>query len=93
MKRKSPVFTETIICQSCGKETVRRGAIQKYCDECSKAKDIERKARWAKNNPPILTTEQIKANKAKAKSRNIERGLVNNKLTVENVSVFPDANL
>ncbi|MDR0474542.1 MAG: RusA family crossover junction endodeoxyribonuclease [Treponema sp.] len=93
MKRKSPTFTETIICQNCGIEAQKHGVTQKYCEKCSIAKDVERKALWAKKNPIILTNEQIKVNREKAKSRNIARGLVNNKSTVKNISVFPDVNL
>jgi Holliday junction resolvase RusA-like endonuclease len=93
MKRKSPVFAETLICQQCGKAVKKRAAVQKYCEECSQVKDIERKAKWAKSNPLIRTVEQNKAIKEKTRSRNIERGIANNKLTVENISYFPDVDL
>ena len=39
--RKKPVFAGTIVCEMCGKETPRRGGVQKYCPTC---KDIARQA-------------------------------------------------
>ena len=93
MKRKSPVFAGTITCQQCGKEVKKIGALQKYCENCSCARDIERKMKWAKANPLVRTAEQTKAQTEKTRSRNIERGLANNKPTVENISVFPEVDL
>jgi Holliday junction resolvase RusA-like endonuclease len=92
MERKKPV-SGNIICQQCGKETAKTGAIQKYCKECSRARDVERKAKWAKDNPLLRTPEQNKVNREKTKSRNIERGLEINKTTAENISHFPDVDL
>jgi len=91
MKRKSPIFTESVICQCCGKESVKTSAMQKYCKECSRNKELERKAKWMRKNP--LNPERTKLNKQKTKSRNIERGLINNKTTVENLFVYPEVNL
>jgi Holliday junction resolvase RusA-like endonuclease len=93
MKRKKPVFTGTIVCQRCGKETGKNGAMQKYCPECSEIIDTERKAKWAKENPLSRTPEQDKANREKTRSKNIERGIKNNKPTVENIAHFPEVDL
>jgi ribosomal protein L37E len=93
MKRKKPVFSETIACQRCGKETQKNGAMQKYCPECSGIKDTERKAKWAKDNPLQRTAEQNKANHEKQLSMNVKRGLINNKSTVENIAHFPEVDL
>jgi hypothetical protein len=89
-KENSSVHTGTIICQRCNLVTPRRGPVQKYCEKCSQIMDAERKAKWAKTNPLIRTAEQNKALNEKKESKNKERGSVNNKPTVENISVFPD---
>jgi len=93
MKRKSPVFAGSLICQQCGKATAKRAAMQKYCEICSQIVDAERKAKWARENPSIMTPKQNKENREKVRSKNIERGIANNKPTVENISVFPDVDL
>jgi len=92
MKRK-PRNYGTINCQQCGKEVPKKSAMHKYCEECSQARDVETKAKWAKANPLFRTAEQNKANREKEKSRNIARGLANNKPTVENLSHFPEVDL
>jgi hypothetical protein len=93
MKRKKPIFNETIICQRCSQAAPKHGAIQKYCKKCSQIIDAERKAKWVKNNPLKRTAGQNKANSIKQKSRNVERGLENNKPTVEKISVYTDVDL
>jgi hypothetical protein len=50
---------KTIICQRCGKECEKKGnGRQKYCSECSIQADIERKARYWKNNKQKINEER-----------------------------------
>ena len=44
-------YKGSIVCQSCGIDTPRRGNVQKYCPECSAERDIERKKLFARANP------------------------------------------
>lgn len=74
-KRKSPKFTESLICQRCGKETPRTGPVQKYCKECSEIKDLERKRGWARKNP--VAPDVSRKNRTKQTLRQIERGKEN----------------
>lgn len=47
-----PRFSEqTIVCERCKSSTPKTAAVQKYCKDCSRAADHERKTRWAKENP------------------------------------------
>lgn len=80
-------------CSKCGKSVERRSAVQKYCTECSCYVDRERKRKWAKDNPQILTNEEVKRNGDLQRSKNVLRGLQNNKPTVNNIAVYNSANL
>lgn len=80
-------------CLKCGKSIERRSAVQKYCTECSCSADRERKRKWAKDNPQILTKEEVKRNSDLERSKNVLRGLQNNKPTVHNVAVYNSVNL
>lgn len=42
----------TLSCRECGKQVVRRGPGQLYCDTCSHLHDLARKRRWSRRNPP-----------------------------------------
>lgn len=52
MPRKSPTFSDNIICPICGKEEQRTGSVQTYCKECARKRAIERKQRWYIDNYP-----------------------------------------
>lgn len=43
-----PTFAAGIVCAACGTVAVRTGPVQKYCRPCSDARNIERKAKWAR---------------------------------------------
>lgn len=93
MKRKSPVYTDNLTCQRCGATTARKAAMQKYCEDCSRATDVERKAKWAKANPPVRTAEQNKAGRERQRGRSLERGAEINRSTVESIAHFPEVDL
>jgi hypothetical protein len=59
----------------CGKEAIRTGPMQKYCDVCSEIKDLERKKLWARNNP--LPEEVWKEKRTKQTLKEIGRGKEN----------------
>ena len=40
-----------MICQQCGMEAPKRGAMQRYCAPCSEKRDLERKRLWAREHP------------------------------------------
>lgn len=62
-----------IICQECRKPTPKRGnGPQKYCPVCSTARDLKRKAKWARCNPP--PHERTARYGRQSRSRAIERG-------------------
>lgn len=76
---------KTIICERCGEETPKRGnGIQKYCVDCSREADRERKRKWARNNPPSkdYTKKRRKVNKSNA----IDKGIEINKKTRRNIT-------
>jgi len=93
MKTEKHSFDESIICRRCSQPAIKTGTIQKYCKKCSRILDAERKTKWAKNNPLKRTSEENKSSREKAKSKNIQRGLANNKPTVENITHFTDVDL
>ena len=49
-----------ITCERCGTDAEKRGATQRFCKECSRSAEAERKRIWAKNNPTPLAYEKIK---------------------------------
>jgi hypothetical protein len=42
---------DVLVCAECGRTTLRTGTQQSYCRPCSAKRDIERKAKWAQENP------------------------------------------
>lgn len=67
-----------LCCALCDAVEVKRGPLQRYCRKCSEARDLERKARWARENGKPKTSEQLHAEyvgrRAAAKHIGIERG-------------------
>lgn len=62
-----------IKCEICGKEIIKNGGLQRFCDECAakhlKKIDNEQSLRWKKENP-----EKIKASKRKTSKQRYENG-------------------
>lgn len=66
-------LSKVLVCAECGKTTLRRGHVQKYCVECSDKKNLERGRAWARNNPP--SKEYTSKQSAAQKSRITSNGL------------------
>lgn len=51
---------KTIVCAACGKEAPWRGAAQRYCADCSKQRELARKAAWGREHPdePFVERER-----------------------------------
>jgi len=63
---------ELMKCQLCGKETIRKSAVQKYCPDCSAKKDKERKAKWARTHyKGYGAQEAVRRKKAKESRKNL----------------------
>jgi hypothetical protein len=58
-----------LICADCGKSCQRRGAVQRYCRDCSEARDRERKRRWAADHPKTAEEVNRKASKDRVRTR------------------------
>jgi Holliday junction resolvase RusA-like endonuclease len=82
-----------IVCQDCGKETIKTGPTQNYCPNCSKKRDIARKKKWAINNPVVVTHEESLENHKKSVSTYIKRGLAINKKNKKSIFYAPDVDL
>lgn len=61
---------KALTCQMCSRETPRKSHTQRYCPDCSTARDLERKRLWAREHPPTGAT---KARKLRALGRQAER--------------------
>lgn len=82
---------QTIICEVCNKESPKRGnGIQKYCIECSKKKDLERKRKWSKENP--RPNEYYKRQHSKKREKVREKGQEINKEEAKNINWYVDTN-
>lgn len=74
-KRSGKVISNGSIikCEICGKEIVKNGGLQRFCDECAanhlKKIDNEQSLRWKKENP-----EKIKESKRKISKQRWENG-------------------
>ena len=56
--RNSPTFKDQLICESCGVTTTKTGPVQKYCPDCARIKDKERKIKhYIKTNPNAYNTK------------------------------------
>jgi hypothetical protein len=93
MKIKPPEFSGIIICQLCGKEVKKNGAMQKYCEECSQKKDRERKQKWANAHPINRTKEEIQTIRENKTSVLVSRGKAINEGVKHNVSHFSEVDL
>lgn len=51
-----------IRCQCCGKMAPRRGQMQKYCADCSRQKDMERKDKWRRSHLHPFTQQMKRRN-------------------------------
>lgn len=80
VKRKSPTYSELLICKKCGSPTEKHGAMQKYCPICSEEQDLERKKLWARDNP--AKPEVIVRARSKVIKRQTQRGKENSLKTV-----------
>lgn len=65
-----------IECKLCGKGCVRRGPTQRYCEECSTKRDLERKKVWAKEHYTPDVRQRAVANARRAKPFIVEAGIV-----------------
>jgi hypothetical protein len=59
---------DVLVCSECGKKTLKKSVVQKYCRPCSAKKDKERKTKWARDNK-----DQTPKDKEKLKERFLRR--------------------
>ena len=97
MPKRSPRFKEAFICQACGRTTVKRSAVQKYCTPCSDQKSRERKNRWQKSkyaSDPALREQISIENRKRRKDKNRavrERGAVHSKAAARNIAWYGES--
>ena len=79
----------TIKCAICGKQTKRNSVVQKYCEECSAKRDIDRKRLWERNHPRQVSPETRK----QKRSEMVERGKAISVAVAKPITGFNQPNL